>query len=62
MVRNLTSLILPLITLLLSWLLFSKVLQLSAAHRELLTLTPYLLATVAFAHLPGISNAAGFVC
>ena len=48
MVRNLSSLVLPLITLLLSWLLFSKVSQLSATYQELLNLTPYLLATVAF--------------
>lgn len=60
MIRNLSSLILPSIILLLSWLLLSRVPQMSAAHQELLALAPYLLAVVAF--VSGYHFKRGRVC
>lgn len=49
MARNLSSLLLPLIVLLLSWLLLSRAFSLSPAQQELLALAPYLLAAAALA-------------
>lgn len=60
MTRHLSHLILPLILLLLSWLLLSKVSVLSAAQQELLQMMPYLLAVIAF--LSGYHFRRGRVC
>jgi|APHig6443718053_1056840.scaffolds.fasta_scaffold71213_1 diguanylate cyclase (GGDEF)-like protein len=60
MVRHLSHLILPLIILVLSWLLFSKVAALSAAQQELLLMAPYLLSVIAF--LSGYHFRRGRVC
>jgi diguanylate cyclase (GGDEF)-like protein len=60
MVRNLLSLLLPLIVLLLSWLLFSRVSLLSAVQQELLIMAPYLLAAVAL--VSGYHFRRGRVC
>ena len=49
MLRNLSSLLLPLIVLLLSWLLLSRAFSLSPTQQELLALAPYLLAAAALA-------------
>ncbi|ACD96758.1 GGDEF domain-containing protein [Trichlorobacter lovleyi] len=60
MLRNLSSLLLPLIVLLLSWLLLSRAFSLSPAQQELLTLAPYLLAAAAL--ISGYHFKRGRVC
>lgn len=60
MLRNLSSLLLPLIVLLLSWLLLSRAFSLSPAQQELLTLAPYLLAAAAL--VSGYHFKRGRVC
>lgn len=60
MPRNLSSLLLPLIVLLLSWLLLSRVFLLSPAQQELLALAPYLLAVAAL--VSGYHFKRGRVC
>jgi diguanylate cyclase (GGDEF)-like protein len=60
MVRNLSSLALPLIVLLLSWLLLSRISVLSVAQQELVIMAPYLLAAVAF--VSGYHFKRGRVC
>lgn len=60
MARHLSHLVLPLVLLLLSWLLLSKVSVLSAAWQELLQMAPYLLAVIAF--LSGYHFRRGRVC
>ncbi len=44
MVRNLSSLALPLMVMLLSWVLLSRVTQLTVVQQELVALSPYLMA------------------
>jgi len=60
MVRNLSSLLLPLIVLLLSWVLFSRVSLLSVVQQELLMVAPYLLAAIAL--VSGYHFRRGRVC
>lgn len=48
MVRNLSSLALPLMVMLLSWVLLSRVTQLTVVQQELVALSPYLMAGIAF--------------
>ncbi len=48
MIRNLLSLVLPLLVLFLARMLLDRVPEMSAAHQELLALSPYLLAITAF--------------